>query len=135
VLDLRAQGKTVLLTTHYMDEAERLCDRVAIVDHGKVIALGTPRELIARVAGHEVVEFQADGAGVDGRALGALPGVRGVRRAQGAWAVTVDRVHVTVPALLAHLERAGAPLERLTTHSATLEDVFVALTGRKLRDE
>jgi ABC-2 type transport system ATP-binding protein len=135
VLGLRARGKTVLLTTHYMDEAERLCDRVAIVDHGKVIALGTPRELIARVAGHEVVEFAVDGAVLDERALGALPGARGVRRAQGGWALTVDRVHVTVPALLAHLEQAGAPLERLTTHSATLEDVFVTLTGRRLRDE
>jgi ABC-2 type transport system ATP-binding protein len=131
----KAAGKTVLLTTHYMDEAERLCDRVAIVDHGKVISLGTPRELIARVAGHEVVEFAADGALLDERALAALPGARGVRRAEGGFAITVDRVHVTVPALLAHLEAAGAPLERLTTHSATLEDVFVTLTGRKLREE
>ena len=135
VLGLEREGKTVLLTTHYMDEAERLCHRVAIVDHGKVIALGTPRELVARVAGHEVVEFAADGAVLDDAALRALPGARAVRRAQGGWAITVDRVHVTVPALLAHLESAGAPLERLTTHSATLEDVFVALTGRKLRDE
>jgi len=135
VLALKGEGKTVLLTTHYMDEAERLCDRVAIVDHGRVIALGTPQELIARVAGHEVVEFAADGATLDEGALSRLPGARGVRRAQGGFAITVDRVHVTVPALLAHLEAANAPLERLTTHSATLEDVFVALTGRKLRDE
>jgi ABC-2 type transport system ATP-binding protein len=134
VAALKGAGKTVLLTTHYMDEAERLCDRVAIVDHGKVISLGTPRELIARVAGHEVVEFAADGATLDEGALAALPGVRGLRRAEGGWAVTVDRVHVTVPALLAHLDAAGAPLERLTTHSATLEDVFVSLTGRKLRE-
>jgi len=135
VLGLKEQGKTVLLTTHYMEEAERLCDRVAIVDHGKIIALDTPRELIARVAGQEVVEFSADGALLDEGALGALPGARGVRRAAGGWAITVDRVHITVPALLAHLDRAGAPLERLTTHSATLEDVFVTLTGRHLRDE
>jgi ABC-2 type transport system ATP-binding protein len=135
VLAQKAHGTTVLLTTHYMEEAERLCDRVAIVDHGKVIALGTPRELVARVAGHEVVEFAADGAVLDDAALRALPGARAVRRAQGGWAITVDRVHVTVPALLAHLESAGAPLERLTTHSASLEDVFVTLTGRRLRDE
>jgi ABC-2 type transport system ATP-binding protein len=134
VAGLKAEGKTVLLTTHYMDEAERLCDRVAVVDHGKVIALGTPRELIASVAGHEVVEFAAEGAEVDERALAALPGVRGAHRAAGAWAVTVDRVHVTVPALLAHLEASGARLDHLTTHSATLEDVFVALTGRRLRE-
>ena len=132
---LRGAGKTVLLTTHYMDEAERLCDRVAIVDHGQVIALGTPRELIARVEGHEVVEFAANGATLDPEALGRLPGARGVRAAQGGFALVVDRVHLTVPALLAHLEAEGAPLERLSTHSATLEDVFVALTGRHLRDE
>ncbi len=135
VLGLKGEGKTVLLTTHYMDEAERLCDRVAIVDRGKVIALGAPRELIARMAGHEVVEFAADGATLDEGALSRLPGARGVRRAKDGFAITVDRVHLTVPALLAHLEQAGAPLERLTTHSATLEDVFVTLTGRELRDE
>ena len=131
---LRGAGKTVLLTTHYMDEAERLCDRVAIVDHGQVIALGTPRELIARVEGHEVVEFAVDGAALDPAALARLPGARGVRAAQGGFALVVDRVHLTVPALLAYLEMVGAPLERLSTHSATLEDVFVALTGRHLRD-
>ncbi len=132
----KAEGRTVLLTTHYMDEAERLCDRVAIVDHGKVIALGTPRELIERVVGHEVVEFAAaDGsAGLDEAPLHRLPGVRGVRRHNGAVALTVERVHEAVPALLAHLDAAGLPLERLGTHSATLEDVFVALTGRTLRD-
>ena len=134
VLGLKAEGKTVLLTTHYMDEAERLCDRVAIVDRGRVIALGTPRELIARVAGHAVVEFAVDGALLEESALAALPGARGLRRIPGGFALTVDRVHVTVPALLAHLESSRAPLERLSTHSATLEDVFVTLTGRKLRE-
>ncbi len=150
VAELKSEGKTVLLTTHYMDEAERLCDRVAIVDRGKVIALGTPRELIAQVAGHQVIEFAVDGAaaarngsgaqagdpavGLD-EALSALPGARRVRRVREGWAITVDQVHVTVPALLDHLARVGAPLEHLTMHSATLEDVFVALTGRRLRDE
>jgi len=134
VLGLKAEGKTVLLTTHYMDEAERLCDRVAIVDRGRVIALGTPRELIARLAGHAVVEFAVDGALLDENALGSLPGARALRRSAGGYALTVDRVHVTVPALLAHLEASRAPLERLSTHSATLEDVFVTLTGRQLRD-
>jgi ABC-2 type transport system ATP-binding protein len=135
VAGARSAGKTVVLTTHYMDEAQRLCDRVAIVDRGRVIALGTPRELIAQVAGHEVVEFATNGVHLDDDALGRLPGARGVRRAAGGWAITVDRVHVMVPALLAHLEASGAPLERLATHSATLEDVFVSLTGRRLRDE
>jgi ABC-2 type transport system ATP-binding protein len=133
---MRAEGRTVLLTTHYMDEAERLCDRVAVVDHGKVIALGTPRELIERVVGHEVVEFAAPDAGarLEESRLQALPGVRAVRRRNGAYALTVERVHLTVPALLQHLEEVRAPLEHLVTHTATLEDVFVALTGRRLRD-
>ena len=133
---VRDEGRTVLLTTHYMDEAERLCDRVAVIDRGKVIALGTPRELIERVVGHEVVEFAAPGAGdgLEESRLGALPGVRAVRRRNGAYALTVDRVHLTVPALLQHLEEVRAPLQRLVTHSATLEDVFVTLTGRGLRD-
>jgi ABC-2 type transport system ATP-binding protein len=135
---MKRAGRTVLLTTHYMDEAERLCDRVAIVDHGKVIALGTPRELIARVVGEEVVEFEAtvDGPGgtIDGAALCALPGVQAARRSGPGWALTVDQLHVAVPALLALLDARGARLEALSTHRATLEDVFVTLTGRRLRD-
>ncbi len=131
---LRAQGRTVLLTTHYMDEAERLCDRVAVVDRGRVIALGSPRELIDRHVGREVVEFGPSHDGFDERALGALPGVHSVRRVAGGFALTVERVHVAVPALLAHVEERGATLLRLATHSATLDDVFVALTGRQLRD-
>jgi len=87
------------------------------------------------VEGHEVVEFAANGATLDPTALGQLPGTRGVRAARGGFALVVDRVHLTVPALLDYLELKGAPLERLSTHSATLEDVFVALTGRHLRDE
>jgi ABC-2 type transport system ATP-binding protein len=130
---LRAEGRSVLLTTHYMDEAERLCDRVGIVDKGKMIALGTPSELIASLGGQEVVEFQSDRA-VDEAMLGSLPGVRAVRRVADAWALTVGEVHVSIPALLAHLTKINAPLLRLSTHHATLEDVFVALTGRQLRE-
>ena len=133
---LKAAGRTILLTTHYMDEAERLCDRVAIVDHGKVIALGTPRELIGSLGAEHVVEFAvAEGAPpIDERTLAALDGVRSVRRAGAGWELQVTEPHRAVPALLAALTRAGAPLAELRTHSATLEDVFVALTGRQLRD-
>ena len=129
-------GGTVLLTTHYMEEAERLCDRVAIMDHGKVIALGTPRSLIASLGAEHVVEFAlADGAGGPSAAeLAALPGVRAVRSGGDRTALTVGEVHRAVPALLALLERGGAELSLLATHHATLEDVFVALTGRQLRD-
>jgi len=132
--ETRKSGHTVLLTTHYMDEAERLCDRVAIVDHGKVIALGTPRELVARVVGQEVVEFEAPQDGVDEAALRRLPGIQAARRDGPAWTLTVAGLHVAVPALLDHLEARGVPLTALSTHHASLEDVFVALTGRRLRD-
>jgi ABC-2 type transport system ATP-binding protein len=134
VAGMKRHGRTVLLTTHYMDEAERLCDRVAIVDRGKVIALGTPRELVAQVVGQEVVEFEAPLDGVDGAALRALPGIEAARRAGAGWALTASRLHVAIPALLAHLEAGGVPLTALSTHRASLEDVFVTLTGRTLRD-
>jgi ABC-2 type transport system ATP-binding protein len=133
VTNLKAEGRTVLLTTHYMDEAERLCDRVAIVDKGKVISLGTPKELIAKVAGEAIVEFAA-GPGLDEAALAKLPGSAGVHRVTDGWALTTNEVHVMIPAVLAHLQQAGAPLARLSTRTATLEDVFVTLTGRQLRD-
>jgi len=134
----RAAGGTVLLTTHYMEEAERLCDRVAIMDHGKVIALGTPRELIASLGAQQVVEFAlADGVGrgPTPEELAALPGVQAVRPGADRTALTVAAVHRAVPALLGLLERRGAELSLLATHNATLEDVFVSLTGRQLRDD
>jgi len=131
---LRGRGRTVLLTTHYMDEAERLCDRVAIVDKGQVIALGTPRELIAKMVGHEVVEFVTTTDHLVPADLERLPGVAAARKSGDGWALTVDEVHVTVPALLDELTRRQVALERLSTHSPTLEDVFVSLTGRHLRD-
>ncbi len=133
----RAAGNTVLLTTHYMEEAERLCDRVAIMDHGKVIALGTPRQLIASLGADHVVEFAlADGAATEAflGELPGLPGVKSVRTAVDRIALTVTEVHRTVPALMSLVERRGAELSSLTTHHATLEDVFVVLTGRQLRD-
>ena len=137
IVELRASGRSIVLTTHYMDEAERLCDRVAVVDHGKVIALGTPRELIAGLGAEHVVEFTTPGAtdGVlDVRALEALDGVHSARRHDGRWTLEVMELARTVPALLAELSRRELALGELATHSATLEDVFVSLTGRQLRD-
>jgi ABC-2 type transport system ATP-binding protein len=131
---LRAAGRTVVLTTHYMDEAERLCDRVAIVDHGRVIALGTPRELIASLGAEHVVEFAVGGEAPAPEQLRALPGVREVRPEDGVVRLTVAQAHTAVPALLALLGREGVELTRLATHHATLEDVFLSLTGRSLRD-
>lgn len=130
-------GRTIVLTTHYMDEAERLCDRVAIMDHGKVIALGTPRELVASIGVEHMVEFSAGSAAraLDLALLGGLEGVRHVQAENGNVLMQVTELHRAVPALLDELGRQGVPLTQLSTHSATLEDVFVALTGRHLRDE
>lgn len=128
-------GKTVVLTTHYMEEAQRLCDRVAIIDHGKVIAHGAPGELIASLGAEHVVEF-AVGGGVaipDDTYLG-LPGVEAVAHDAGRVRLTASRVHVVVPRLMHLLQDRGLELQELTTHHATLEDVFLALTGRHLRD-
>jgi ABC-2 type transport system ATP-binding protein len=123
----------VLLTTHYMEEAERLCDRVAIVDRGRVIALGTPSELIASLGAEHVIEFESGGH-LDVESMRRLAGVREVAEENGAIRLTVTEVHRAIPALLHELNRAGADLTRLTTHHATLEDVFVSLTGRHLED-
>lgn len=133
--EFKLAGRTILLTTHYMEEAERLCDRVAIMDHGKVIAQGTPRELIASIGVEHVVEFSAGSTTLDLAAVGHIPGVRDVRSENGSVLMQVTELHQAVPALLAELGRQGVPLTELRTHSATLEDVFVHLTGRHLRDE
>ena len=135
--ELRSRGRTILVTTHYMDEAERLCDRVAIVDAGKVIALGSPAELVARLGGEHVVEFALDAAarGIGEAEYRALPGVSGVRLHPDGVALTVTEPHITVPALLERLQRERCALARLATRHVSLEDVFVELTGRNLRDE
>jgi ABC-2 type transport system ATP-binding protein len=131
----RAQGRTILLTTHYMDEAERLCDRVAVVDHGRVIALGTPAELIARLGGEHLIEFViADGQALVADSLSSLPAVVSVRREDDAYVLAVTAPHITLPALLDKLHSEGHELTRLTTRHASLEDVFVTLTGRRLRE-
>jgi ABC-2 type transport system ATP-binding protein len=133
----RLAGRSILLTTHYMDEAERLCDRVAIMDHGKAIAIGTPREMIASIGVEQLVEFSAGCVAemLDISALGRIEGVREVRADNGCVRLQVTELHHAVPALLDELDRQGVPLTELRTHSASLEDVFVILTGRHLRDE
>lgn len=130
----RERGKTVLVTTHYMEEAERLCDRVAVIDRGKVIALGTPGELIGSLGGAMVVEVSFSAGDIGDEAVRGVPGVRAVRRENGAILVTADEAHVTVPALLDLARDRSAVLARLTIRHATLEDVYVSLTGRRLLD-
>jgi ABC-2 type transport system ATP-binding protein len=132
----RAGGGTVLLTTHYMDEAHAICDRVGIMDHGRLIALGTPLALVASLGAQHVVEFAVtELAQLPADAeLNALPGVTSVRRDDGTVSLATSEVHRLVPALLDELRARNAALTLLTTHSATLEDVFVTMTGRHLRD-
>ncbi len=127
---------TVVLTTHYMDEAESLCDRIGIVDHGKLIALGTPRELVLSLGANHVVEVEAEGLNAhagDG-AVDSLPGVVEHQCAGDRLTLTVKQPHVVVPAVLRFVERCGLELRGLATRHTSLEDVFVHLTGRNLRD-
>jgi ABC-2 type transport system ATP-binding protein len=132
-------GGTVLLTTHYMDEAERLCDRLAIVDHGQIIAEGSPTNLIDRLGGHHVVEFSVGGNGSSAAAnhdtWRMLPSVESVREDDSLIALNVKQPHLTIPALLEAIDRQARTLQHLTTRQASLEDVFVRLTGRHLREE
>jgi ABC-2 type transport system ATP-binding protein len=132
----RAGGGTILLTTHYMDEAQLLCDRIAIVDRGQVIALGTPRELVASLGADHVIEFEVgEGDALPAAAaLHALPGVHSVRCFGASCTLTAASVPQALAALLVLLGPAADRLASLATHSATLEDVFVSLTGRHLRD-
>jgi ABC-2 type transport system ATP-binding protein len=135
----RQCGRTVLLTTHYMEEAEQLCDQVAIVDQGQIIACGSPRELIASLAGDHVVEFSIDGladhSASSEQAWTDLPTVRSVRHERDRVCLEVTQPHTAVPALLQRLTQRGCTLTSLTTRHASLEDVFVKLTGRHLEDK
>ena len=133
----KTEGRNIILTTHYMEEAERLCDRVAVMDHGKIIALGTPRELIASIGAEHMVAFAVDenARPLDLTELEKLDGVRVARCENGGYELQVSELHRAVPAIFEKLASRGIPLTELRTHSATLEDVFVSLTGRHLRDE
>jgi ABC-2 type transport system ATP-binding protein len=137
IREFQRSGGTILLTTHYMDEAERLCDRLAIVDHGQIIAEGSPADLIERLGGHHVVEFSVSGdsASTGFQAWSGLPSVESVRGDDGMIALNVKQPHLTIPALLDAIDKQGSQLQHLTTRQASLEDVFVRLTGRHLREQ
>jgi len=134
IREFKETGRTVLVTTHYMDEAERLCDRVAVVDHGKVIALGSPRELIASLGGEHVIESSLIHGNTLVPELNTLPTVQSVRQEDDIFSLSVSELHVALPALLDHLRKSNLELADLSTRHASLEDVFVTLTGRHLRD-
>src|SRR5262249_53009378 len=123
-------------TTHYMEEAARLCDRVAILDHGRVIALGAPAELVASLGADQIVEFRiaSDAGEIQDSPLRRLPGVTGMRAKEtkeangGSYLLTVSEIGAALPALLAELERQNLKLDQLTTHQATPQDGLTKLT-------
>src|SRR5271170_5930004 len=131
--ELKRDKKTVLLTTHYIEEAERLCDRVAIVDHGRVIALGTPRDLKHASAGTTRIEVRLTKPITDG-ALGQLDGVSDCREFDGAYVMHSSRPPQTIVALVKQLEAENNELQSLEMFSPSLEDAFIELTGRRLRE-
>jgi ABC-2 type transport system ATP-binding protein len=135
ILSYKDRGCTILVSTHYMEEAQRLCDRVAIIERGKAIAIGSPGELIASLDGNLVVEVELAAGDVGNEDVRRLAGVTSVRRENGAILVSVREAHVTVPALLDLFRTCSASLAQLTLRQATLEDVYVSLTGRQYRDE
>ncbi len=131
--ELRRDKRTVLLTTHYIEEAERLCDRVAIVDYGKVIALGTPRELKTRSANTTRIEVRLAKPAASG-ILQKLDGVVDAREVDGGYVLHCQRPPQAIVALVKHLEAEGNELVSLEIATPSLEDVFIEVTGRRLRD-
>jgi ABC-2 type transport system ATP-binding protein len=134
IRDIREQGKTVIITTHYMEEAEALCDRVAIMDGGRIMALDTPHELIRRLASESTIECSFRGDSVSRTVLAELPGVRDVRAENGSTMLFTSDVSATLNSLVHASDDRACPIKDLNVRSSTLEDVFILLTGRRLRD-
>ena len=131
--ELKAEKKTIVMTTHYIEEAERLCDRVAIVDHGKVIALGTPRELKERSGNMTRISVRlSEPESLD--TLKSLEGVKEAREASDGYALLSPRPPQAIVALVKYLESQNNELVSLEIATPSLEDVFIELTGRRLRD-
>lgn len=134
VLKLREQGKTILITTHYMDEAQTLCDRIAIMDGGQIIALDTPTGLINRLGAQATIDCRLDGKATSSD-IRELPGVTGMRRANERFMVYTTEMQPTLEALLTYAAQRSIPMTDLQVRTPTLEDVFLDLTGRELRPE
>jgi ABC-2 type transport system ATP-binding protein len=131
---MRARGRTIVLTTHYMEEAEKLCDRIAILRKGKVIALGTPRELIATLGAEEIIEVASEPA-LPATVFSSIPGVVACLPDAVGFRCSVKEIHATLPLVIDALRQQGARPSRLNTRTATLDDVFVELTGKSIGDE
>jgi ABC-2 type transport system ATP-binding protein len=135
--ELKRRGKTLLYTTHYMEEAERLCDRIVIIDHGRVIANDTVRGLYRRLPASRAVLLEIDGASADESllaGLAALPGISAVQRTAGAVRIETDDFGVPLAGALEHIAGRGLCVTSVQTGHMNLEDVFIALTGHALRD-
>jgi ABC-2 type transport system ATP-binding protein len=130
----QSSGRSVLITTHYMEEAAALCDRIAVMDHGKIIALGTPRSLVDGLGLVQFVEFETKQA-IDEGAMSAIKAVEAVDRRGDGYRLRIDRSLSALSAVLAELERQQVVPIGLSTHQATLDDVFLHLTGRALKSE
>ena len=131
--ELKREKKTILMTTHYIEEAERLCDRVAIIDHGQVITLGTPRVLKSRAGGTTRIEVRLSKPASNG-SLKSLEGVADAREVDGAFVIHSDRPPQTIVSLVKYLEAQNNELVSLEIATPSLEDVFIEMTGRRLRD-
>jgi len=133
IVGMREEGKTVILTTHYMEEAEALCQRAAIMDHGRIIALDSPREMVRNLQFENTIEAQLEGE-VQMEALAGLPAVRKARRGDGAYFLHTNDIAASLAGLIQLAGRDGFAVRGLEVRTATLEDVFITLTGRRLRD-
>ncbi|HEY3364280.1 MAG TPA: ABC transporter ATP-binding protein [Symbiobacteriaceae bacterium] len=134
ILSLRADGRAIIMSTHYMEEAEKLCDRVAVIDHGVLLAEGRPRELIREHGPEGAIELDTAGAAVNLAELARLGAVTGVKTEDQIAVLHTANTAATLMALSEYAQVARLPLGDLRTRSATMEDVFMALTGRRLRD-
>ncbi len=134
VLRLREQGKTIILTTHYMDEAQILCDRIAIMDGGQIIALDTSAGLIGRLGAQATIDCRLDEKASKSD-IRELTGVTGVRQANERYIIYTSSMQPTLIALLSYTDSLGIALSDLQVHTPTLEDVFLEMTGRQLRAE
>ena len=132
---MKEKGKTIFLTTHYMEEAERLCDRVAVVDHGNIIAIGSPRELIQSYFKENAIEFTSDTPPPE-MVMQNFPGAISVRIKGNEVTIYSGDMPATMSALLKYAEKMETTgnLKNLNVREATLEDVFLKLTGRTIRE-